>query len=195
MAVWDTASRRRVRKLAGHSSAGAGARCLAFSPTGECAVSAAAGDRAVAVWDIAAATSAAVSKSSSPAAAVGRVALPEGIPLQLCISASVGDDGAFDLCAVSEDGVAFFWCCAAGGVPQSDARRLQIGSKVQANAPNRECILAVVVENGLEAGATLPCPQHQACAAGSTCTVLFSAADSGASHTERPPVTQCHNDA
>ena len=195
MAVWDTASRRRVRKLAGHSSAGAGARCLAFSPTGECAVSAAAGDRAVAVWDIAAATSAAASKSSSPAAAVGRAALPEGIPLQLSTSASLGDDDSFDLCAVSEDGAAFFWCCASGGMPQSDARRLLIGTKVQANALNRECILAVVIENGLEAGAQTPRLRHQARSAGSTCTVLFSAADSGASHTERPPVTQCHNDA
>ena len=193
MAVWDVTSRRRVRKLAGHSSAGAGARCLAFSPSGDCAVSAAAGDRAVAVWDIAAASSAAASKSSSPAAAVGRVALPDGIPLQLSTSASAGDDGAFDLCAVSEDGVAFFWCCAPGGLPQSDARRLQIGAAAQANALNRECILAVVVEAALAAGACRPRPRHQAC--GPVCTVLFSATDSGASHTERPPVTQCHSDA
>lgn len=163
MAVWDATSRRRVRKLAGHSSAGAGARCLAFSPSGDCAVSAAAGDRSVAVWDIAAATSAVASKSSSPAAAVGRVALPDGIPLQLSASASGGDDdAAFDLCAVSEDGVAFFWCCAPGGLPQGDVRRLHIASAAQGNVLNRECILAVVLENGLAAGACQARLRHPA---------------------------------
>ena len=34
LTLWDTTSRRRARKLAGHASSGAGARALAFSPSG-----------------------------------------------------------------------------------------------------------------------------------------------------------------
>ncbi len=156
LTLYDTASRRRVRKLAGHSSAGAGARSLAFSPCGTCALSAAAGDRAVAVWDIAAAATPATPGGSkqSPAAAVERLALAEGAPLQVSASASGADDGSFDICAVSESGEAYVWSCVPGGAAAGAPRRVRIGPVPQpGRPPAREAIMAAVVEDGFASGA------------------------------------------
>jgi hypothetical protein len=156
LTVFDTASRRRVRKLAGHASSGAGARALAFSPSGACAMSAAAGDRAVAVWDIAAAASASkpAGGKQSPAAAVARLALPDSVPLQLAATSSGDDDGAFELCAVSEGGEAFVWSCTPGGMAEGAPRRIRIGPvPPPGRPPARECILAAVLETALASGA------------------------------------------
>jgi len=155
LALWDTTSRRRVRKLAGHSSAGAGAHSLAFSPSGGFAVSAAAGDRAVAVWDIAAATAAApAGAKQSPAAAVTRLPLPEGTPVQLVAAPCGSGDDAFTLCAVSDVGEAFVWSCAPGGVPRAAARRIRIGPVPPPGRPSaRECVLSVILEDGFVSGA------------------------------------------
>jgi hypothetical protein len=154
--VWDTSSRRRVRKLAGHASAGAGACSLAFSPSGACAVSAAAGDRAVAVWDLAAASAPTPGSSAkqSPASAVQRLALAEGMPLHVSTSPSGADDGSFNICAVSDRGEAYVWRCTASGEVVGAAQRIRIGAVPSpGQPPSREGILAATVEESSEHGA------------------------------------------
>jgi hypothetical protein len=156
VAVWDTSSRRRVRKLAGHASAGAGACSLAFSPSGACAVSAAAGDRAVAVWDLAAASAPTPGGSAKQAAAsaVTRLALPEGMPIHVSTSPSGADDASFNVCAVSDRGEVYVWRCTASGEATGDAQRIRIGPiPPPGQPPSRENILAAMVEDSAEDGA------------------------------------------
>ena len=150
--LWDCSTRRRTRSFAGHTG-GAGALCLGFSPDGAVAFSCAHGDRTVALWGC---SLSGAGSAKAPQPALARLALPDGMPLQL--STTRRAEGGFLLVAVGSSGEASVWQCAAGGAAAGAPQRVRVGPPP---APGRtasdDCVLAAAAVEG-DGGALLPHP-------------------------------------
>ncbi|KAG2426863.1 hypothetical protein HYH02_014716 [Chlamydomonas schloesseri] len=108
MQLWDVTSEERAAKYTGHPTE---VRAVAFVPGQPHAVSAAAGERHVAVWDVPPAK-----KSKKQHPAVTTLSLEE--PAVAVDAACVSEGETFSVGAVSEGGEAYVWVChrdAAGG--------------------------------------------------------------------------------
>ncbi|KAG1676919.1 hypothetical protein FOA52_014795 [Chlamydomonas sp. UWO 241] len=120
LSLWDISSQERKAKFTGHP---APARAAVFSPDGGHAVSAATGERHVAVW-----CAAAPKKAKKAQGAVASLALDDAaVSLDVC---SHGDDG-FCVAAVSEAGEAYVWACSGvgeGAVEQRLLARVRVGT-------------------------------------------------------------------
>lgn len=153
LALWDAAERTRLRKCSGHANA---VRTLAFEPGGRFALSAAPGDRYVAVWscDMQGANGAITpSKGKGAKAAAALLALDDAAPLQLA-TAAADAGGAFVAAAVSELGVAYVWLCSAAG--QSVAGRvIRVGPATSPSAAPLESLLVAAVSPASDAAATV----------------------------------------
>ncbi|KAG2422682.1 hypothetical protein HXX76_015846 [Chlamydomonas incerta] len=108
MQLWDVTSEERAAKYTGHPTE---VRAVAFVPGQPHAISAAAGERHVAVWDVPPAK-----KSKKQHPAVTTLSLEE--PAVAVDAACVSEGETFSVGAVSEGGEAYVWVChrdAAGG--------------------------------------------------------------------------------
>lgn len=127
-------------------------RCIAFTADGHYALSAASGDRNVAVWN---------TSGSKKAKKLGGVAVASlnlgDVPVQLHASSSPSNsqgssNEGFHAVAVSDAGEAFVWSCIPDAEPSMQTKlvaTLRVGSsKPQpgALAGGRECIMAAFLE-------------------------------------------------
>eukprot|EP00198_Chlamydomonas_reinhardtii_P003632 XP_001692968.1 predicted protein [Chlamydomonas reinhardtii] len=108
MQLWDVTSEERAAKYTGHPTE---VRAVAFVPGQPHAISAATGERHVAVWDVPPAK-----KSKKQHPAVTTLSLEE--PAVAVDAACVSEGETFSVGAVSEGGEAYVWVChrdSAGG--------------------------------------------------------------------------------
>jgi len=153
VSLWDTATRRRARAFAGHAAAAEGAASLAFSPDGALCFSAARGERSVAVW---AARGGGGGEAKARRAALSRLPLPDGAPLQLAAAPARGAARAAGDCllvAVSSAGEAHAWLLGADGRAAGAQQRLR------AHAPSAVLAAAAQAE---EASAGAPRARRRA---------------------------------
>ncbi|KXZ42694.1 hypothetical protein GPECTOR_124g494 [Gonium pectorale] len=161
MQLWDLADQERAAKYTGHPTE---VRAVAFVPGQPHAVSAAAGERHVAVWDVPPAK-----KSKKQHPAVTTLHLED--PAVSLDAACVAEGETFSVAAVSEGGEAYVWLChresaaAADGGAGAEGRpgvacqlvmRLRVGEGASkgANAGRDEVVLGVRFQPG-DAGPSL----------------------------------------
>lgn len=153
LALWDLAAEARIAKFTGHTMP---VRSIAFAPTGNHALSAAASERSIAVWN----TSGSKRAKKLGGVAVASLALDDPA-ISLCTCGGGGDDGSFYAAAVTEAGEVFVWLCtpegegALVGVPVA---RVRVGERKAAPGAGPAGSGDVVLAAGLEAvdgGATL----------------------------------------
>ncbi|KAK9833465.1 hypothetical protein WJX81_007454 [Elliptochloris bilobata] len=157
LALWDVACQKRTAKLTGHTTP---VQALAFSPGGRWALSAASGERHVAIWAAAGQAGAKAGgkeKKRKAAAAAGLLALEEpAVSLATAADGADGDeDACFQVAAVSEAGRAYVWECradAAGRVEAALRARISVCSRPSAESP--DAVLAADFEAS-SSGATL----------------------------------------
>jgi U3 small nucleolar RNA-associated protein 5 len=143
VAVHDAASGARLHKWTGHATPVA---ALAATPGGEFCVSAGRGERAAAVWSLAAGRGGRLQHKS----AVARLNLDQPAT-HLAVSAAAPDSGAFHVAAVTQGGALRLFECAPGGDGGSVAVR-QWGASA---GPGASAVLMAGVEGGDSGGVNL----------------------------------------
>jgi len=170
MALWDVAAQERKAKYAGHTVP---VTALSFAPGGAYAVSAAAGERCVAVWPTSAPSTSATPASSSKKSKksglqVAACSITTQEPISaLGVCAAAGSSGmangssnpahqAFDVAGVSEGGEALVWRCtpsssSSGGDSEGSAVQAALLARVSikgAGGNAGEAVMAVRIQSG-----------------------------------------------
>ncbi len=163
LALWDLSSKERRAKYTGHASPACSA---AFTPDGRYAVSAADGERHVAVW-----STLPPKKPKKAQPAVASLSLEDpAVSIDACQREGEEEAGDFHVAAVSSSGEAYVWECrerdgAAGLATRLLARvRIGDGPTKGAAAGAEECILAVQLQPGSEGEAERDTRRKAACA-------------------------------
>ncbi|GFR42926.1 hypothetical protein Agub_g3822 [Astrephomene gubernaculifera] len=152
MQLWNVEQQERAAKYTGHPTE---VRAVAFVPGQRHAVSAASGERHVAIWDVPPAK-----KSKKQHPAVTTLNLED--PAVQLDAASVSEGETFNVAAVSEGGEAYVWLChreTAAGMDGADAKtglacqlvmRLRVGDggSKGANAGRDEAVLGIRFQPG-----------------------------------------------
>lgn len=173
LALWALGDQERASKYTGHPTP---VRAATFTPDGAFALSAAEGERHVAVWH----TSPTARKHKKMQVAAGSLSLDEpAVQLHACDS-GLGD-GSFVALAVSEAGEAYVWLCAAqedGSLKAEQLARIRVGGAAGKNAAAglAECVMAARLQTG---AAGEPSPASVAELPGTIASMRFAAAGQG----------------
>lgn len=127
-------------------------RAIAFAPSGRHAVSAAASERSVAVWN----TSGSKKAKKLGGVAVAALEIDDpAVAVCTCAAAGADADGSFYAAAVTEAGEAFVWLCAPEGeaaVVAALAARVRVRAGGGKAGGGGDAILAANLEAASEGG-------------------------------------------
>uniref|UniRef100_A0A383W0U0 Small-subunit processome Utp12 domain-containing protein n=1 Tax=Tetradesmus obliquus TaxID=3088 RepID=A0A383W0U0_TETOB len=145
LSVWDMAAQQRTSKLTGHPLP---VQVLAFAPGAGFALSAAEGERLVAVW---ATPSKQGGRKKAGAGAAASLAVEQPVVGLSTVAAEGEAPGAFFAAATTEAGEAYVWLITPQGdtaVASQQVAHIVLGAKGSRGSSNAsgECILAAALE-------------------------------------------------